>query len=404
MNKCWCGNTEFEFYSEHYQRCPSCCTLISCEDFDENITEIQDECGDLYGSNYWKEQMVKMAGEDSLDGLVDCYLRERALYWLKTVLRYRLPGVKSMELGCGLGQFSYLMKAGGYQQTAMELSPEIVAFIHNNLNVQVIQGTSEQLDGSYDIIEAFDVIEHVTDPVEFIQQIGHHLSEGGLLCLQTPCYDETLSYAQMQTQKPRFEGLMVEDEHIFLFSRKAMTKLLNEMGFQYVQFEPAFFGDDYDMYVFASKQPLELHTEEEIAEALNSQPNGRLIKALLRLFEEKEQAQALIERHRRDADSRLQQVEQLEQWLQNSEADRQLRLERINNLEVRLQESEADRQLRLERINNLEVRLQESEADRAARLSIIQTLEARLEESEADRAARLVCIQELTDKIQQLGN
>ena len=67
-----------------------------------------------------------------------------------------------------------------------------------------------------------------------------------MICFQTPCYDEKLSYEEMCQKKSRFKNLLVKDQHIYLYSRDSITAILQNHGFKHIIFEPAFFGDDYD--------------------------------------------------------------------------------------------------------------------------------------------------------------
>ena len=89
---------------------------------------------------------------------------------------------------------------------------------------------------------------------------------------------------------------------MFLYSRESVTALLKKYGFEFITFEPAFFGDDYDMFLFASRKPIQINSAEKIDEYLNSIPSGRLIKAMMVLFDEKGKKEAecqAIDRERR---------------------------------------------------------------------------------------------------------
>ena len=359
MDKCWCGNDKLDKYSEDYYLCGKCHTLVSKATFQNKIYSVSDEENDLYGKNYWEKVMTQEAGVESLDEIIDMYLCERVPYWLKHILKYIPLNSKVAEIGCGLGQLAYLMKQIGYDQTAYELSPYICKYVHEKLGINIFCKSFGEADELYDAVMAFDVVEHILEPEEFLKNCASHLVDGGILCLQTPCYDETLTYQEMCQQKPHFKNLLVKDQHVYLYSKESIKMILQSAGFNYIVFEHAYFGDDYDMFLFASKEPINMNSEEQIRNFYYSSESGRIIKSLVSLMDK----------------SRITEKQFLE-----ADSDRVKRKEQINSLTEKLKESEADRAARLEQINALTQMLKESEADRAARLEQINTLTQMLTE------------------------
>lgn len=401
MDRCWCGNDKLKEYSENYFFCSQCKSLVSKVIFEDNIYHVEDENDDLYGGNYWEEVMTQEAGVDTLDEIIDLYLHERGIYWLKYIVKYLPFNSRVAEIGCGLGQLAYLMRFLGYQQIAYELSPAICRYVSQKLGINIVCQTFGERNEKYDAILAMDVFEHILNPHEFLRECSEHITDRGILCLQTPCYDEALTYEKMRQEKPRFERLMVEEQHIFIYSKKSITQILERYGFTNIIFEPAFFGNDYDMFLFASKEKINVNTDEEIDNYLNSAENGRLIKAIITLFDIN--SELTLRYHMTDADSnaRLKQVDELTKWLKENEVDRTARLEEINKLTGMLQESEADRAARLEEINKLSQMLRESEIDRESRMEQINKLTKMLRESEADREARMEQINALTEMLKK---
>lgn len=290
MKSCWCGNKKLNEYSTGYFLCDKCNTLISKFDFDKEIYDVKDEEQDLYGKNYWEETMTKVAQKETLSQVVDMYLTERVIYWLKYVLKYTKLGGDVAEVGCGLGQLQYVLKRIGYKQKAFELSQEICDYMKMQLDVDVHCGPFEKNNGIYDAIMAFDLFEHLVQPIEFIDYCSESLRPGGVLFMQTPCYNPTLSYSEMKKKVARFEEQLKQDQHVYLYSKESISNLLQEKGYKNIMFQPAFFGDDYDMFLLASKEPFHENSDKEIDGYLNNVPNGRLVKAMVTLFDEKEQA------------------------------------------------------------------------------------------------------------------
>lgn len=422
MVRCWCGNENLNEYSKDYMCCKACNTLISKMAFQDSVYDIEDENKDLYGKNYWEVSMTKAAGKNTISEVVDMYLTERVIYWLKHILKYVKLGASLAEVGCGLGQLQYVLSRLEYKQLAFELSPEICNYMESQLGVKAHCGPFVESKNEYDAVLAFDLFEHLIEPLEFMQMCSDSLKEKGVLCFQTPCFDSQLDYEEMKSAKGRFEEQLKAEQHIYLYSKEAITDILKKYGFTYIIFEPAFFGDDYDMFLFASKEPIRENTEKEIDDYLNSVPNGRLVKAMIVLFDEKRDIVGKFQNADSDRSARLKQNKELEVLLKQSEADSAKRLEnvdkltkmlgeketeriekdvQIDNLTSLLKESETDRAARLEQIEKLTRMLQESEANRLEKAGQINELYNILRESEADRAARLEQINVLTELLKE---
>jgi len=381
-NKCWCGNKDLQNYSEEYYKCNKCYSLVSKRDFDNSITHIKNEDTDLYGKNYWETKMLHLSGMGSINDLVDMYLKERGIYWLRYLLKYILPGTLIAEIGCGLGQFPYLIKQTGYKQEAFELSKDICAYSSRELKINISNDVIQKSQFSFDAILAFDLIEHLTDPKNFISELLDKLETNGILCFQTPCYDENLSYEDMLKFKPKFEQLLISNEHIFLFSKTSIEYLLKDIDVNYIQFEPAFFGDDYDMFVFASRKPMKINTSQEIEKSLNSIENGRIIKALLALFEEKAEVIKKLQKRENDATTRLENIEILTKQLKITEEDSKARLKNIEILTKQIEISEKDRSARLDIMNNQNIIIEEKDKEKEEIKKKIEEIKKEIEKKD----------------------
>lgn len=284
MNKCWCGNQVLEEYSDNYYVCRNCGTLVTKKIINKEITEVKDEDHDLYGKNYWLNKMSDIAGANSIDALIQQYLGGRVLYWIKYILKYIPIDSSIAEVGCGLGQLAYLMKLLGYQQTAYEISPAICDFLTQEMGLKVICGEFGSKNEIYEAILCFDLIEHLLEPKNFALECYRSMWGRGIFCCQTPCYTEEWSYEEMLLNKPDFEHLLVPEQHIYIFSKRSISRLLRETGFTNVCFEPPAFGEHYDMFLFASNKAIEPLNQEEIQKKLMSKECGRLIRVLIDFF------------------------------------------------------------------------------------------------------------------------
>lgn len=282
---CWCGNASLQDYSPTYARCAKCETLILTQWPFDDPTHVADN-GELYSKDYYLKHLPESYGFPSLYERARLDLTDRVPYWLRTLLKYRVPPASVLELGSAHGGFVAFLRAAGYQATGLELSPWLVEFAQETFSIQMLQGPLEAQSipkGSLDVIAHMDVLEHLPDPVGTMRLALDLLKPDGIMLLQTPRFEPDKSYSDLVESKHAFLTHFKELEHLHLFSTHSLEKLFRGLGCSYIQFETAIFSQ-YDMFAVVSRQPLRVIPDEEQAAALQASPSGRLMLALLDLY------------------------------------------------------------------------------------------------------------------------
>jgi SAM-dependent methyltransferase len=398
---CWCGNTDLDPFSAGYFRCARCETLVWGQMPGPEVARVVDEGTELYGREYWFSHQERDLGVPNILARARADLGERCLYWLRALLKRKLPPSQILELGSGPGSFVATLRWAGFDATGLELSPWVVRFIRETFQVPVMQGPVEdqQIEpASLDVIALMDVLEHLRDPVGTMRHCLSLLKPDGILLIQTPCYAEGRTYEEMIAEGDRFVEMLQPTDHLYLFSRRSLCDFFRRLGAPHVAFDPPLF--EYDMLLAVSRAPHVTIAPAEIDAALSVRPSGRVIQALLdvdasrtdvrqRLVESDTDRAARLEQLRVSEAARQAEVAQLAATLRQAEADGAARLGQVDELARLLRESEADRAARLDQIHDLSRLLQESEADRAARLDVIRNLEARVAAIERTWAWRL---------------
>mgnify|MGYP001824745158 FL=1 len=99
------------------------------------------------------------------------------------------PHARILEIGCGNGAFLDLCRRAGFERLrGLELNARARRECREKGHA-VSDQLIEQLgpsDGSFDYICAFQVLEHVPDPVGFLRAAAGRLRRGGKLILSTP--------------------------------------------------------------------------------------------------------------------------------------------------------------------------------------------------------------------------
>jgi SAM-dependent methyltransferase len=312
---CWCGQTDLAEFSPEYLRCESCQTLVvrnwpRAEQFDV----VHDE-SDFYGRGYYESHLTQEYGLPSLEKRARNDLNERCMHWMRTVLKYRLPPARTLELGSAHGGFVALMRWAGFDATGLEISPWLVEYAKRTFGIPMLTGRIEKQNiepGSLDIILLFDLLEHLPDPRATMRRCMELLAPDGFMIFQTPCFPAGQTYEEMVRKKSRFPEMLKAPDHLHLFSRESVTRLFSELGAPFLYFERAIF-DHYDMSCVVSAHELTTHSEQEATDALVCHPEGRIVQALL------------------DANA---QYQELARRYEESEADREARLQNLLEMDA----------------------------------------------------------------------
>jgi hypothetical protein len=87
------------------------------------VTHVVDDAHDFYGKNYWFTHQEGDLGLPNIITRARIDLPERCLYWLRTLLKYKLPPAKVLELGSAHGGFVALLQWAGFEAMGSEVSP-----------------------------------------------------------------------------------------------------------------------------------------------------------------------------------------------------------------------------------------------------------------------------------------
>ncbi len=103
-----------------------------------------------------------------------------------------LAGRRALDVGCGAGLLAEPLARLGAEVTGVDASDETVAAARGHaagagLSIDFRQGELAELGlGTFDLVTAMEVVEHVADKAAFVTQLSGHLAPDGLLVLSTP--------------------------------------------------------------------------------------------------------------------------------------------------------------------------------------------------------------------------
>ena len=318
--RCWCdADVRPVPFAPDYALCAACSTLVCTLPPVASTAGVVDDATDFYGAQYWTRHQTEVMGYPAIAERARADLSERCLYWLRALLGCRRPPARLLEIGASHGGFLRLARLAGFDPSGIEMSPSIVEYARSTFDVDMRLGPLEAAglpDAAFDVVVAFDVLEHFRDPLATLREIRRVLRHDGLLLVQTPDYRGRTVAEMVAAADPFLEHLRAP-EHVYLFSNRAAREILARSGFPNTEFVRPKFA--YDMFVIAGTQARTTGTANDIARALSHTADGRLALALLDLFDRSERLEVVvaerldvIEGLKKACDERLAVIERLD--------------------------------------------------------------------------------------------
>lgn len=161
-------------------------------------------------------------------------------HWQRCLSRLRLgqgpsptPGESLLDIGCGSGQFLQLAKTLGWLNLCgLELNSQAANAARSTSQAKIYECTLPEANlphQSLTAITLFDVVEHMPEPWTQLQAMATRLKPGGHIAIAT-ANRFGLSMRLLQGK-----ALTVcPPEHVILFSKRGLTRLLERAGFEIV--------------------------------------------------------------------------------------------------------------------------------------------------------------------------
>ncbi len=135
-----------------------------------------------------------------------------------------------LEVGCGPGFALEVFTEAGFSARGVDVSSEAARqAADRGLRVERADVEAGDLDGQcYDLIAAFEVLEHLVDPLTALQRLHRLLKTGGLLLISLPNEFHVLRRLSILIGRPGFGGH--EDPHLRYFDDFSARRLFEAAG------------------------------------------------------------------------------------------------------------------------------------------------------------------------------
>ena len=149
---------------------------------------------------------------------------------VQPLLTYLSPAASILDIGCGTGVFVRFMVDHGFDAFGIDIHKPSIEYGKKNLNLDDRLSTLIWDDlpdnKQYDMITAWTVLEHLSEPEEFLKTCQKLLKPGGILLTEFPTVDSLL----FEKTEDGFFWVM-PPYHLFLFSKKGAETLLKKADF-----------------------------------------------------------------------------------------------------------------------------------------------------------------------------
>jgi 2-polyprenyl-6-hydroxyphenyl methylase/3-demethylubiquinone-9 3-methyltransferase len=153
---------------------------------------------------------------------------ERRLAFLRGSVR---AGDRALDVGSGVGDFTAALAEAGAAAIGVEVAENALARARTrhpdrDFRLAPLDGPLPFEDGSFELVWASEVIEHVTDTARWLSEVRRVLVPGGRLLVTTP------SHGRLRVALGGLEQFSEPlGDHLHLYTRRSLRTLLHEFGF-----------------------------------------------------------------------------------------------------------------------------------------------------------------------------
>ncbi|QQO11261.1 class I SAM-dependent methyltransferase [Breznakiella homolactica] len=223
-----CGSETFRLALDcgdfSYVRCGSC-SLIQMNP-QPAAEAVADRYGAAFGSDYLE---YELANETAFLGLQKKALEDIRFDAIETeIIRNSPEKPRFLDVGCATGALLEYIRGRGWVGTGIEICGPSAAYARETRGLDIRELPLEKNrfpEDSFEIVHASHLIEHLNNPRAFTEEVRRILVPGGKFLVTTP----NIAGFQAKLFRERWRSAIFD--HLYLFSRETLKKLLEQSGF-----------------------------------------------------------------------------------------------------------------------------------------------------------------------------
>jgi SAM-dependent methyltransferase len=199
-----------------FVQCRACAVVF------QNPRPVFDDLRRRYGPDYFAYELTN---ESTFFGLMKLGLND--IHFKETSAESSAPRT-FLDIGCATGMLVEHMKTEGWDAQGVDLCRESADYGRVHRGVEIFAGTLDEArfdDGRFGVVHFSHLIEHVPDPRGFLGEVRRILAPGGFAVITTPNVDGF----QARLFGKAWRSAIAD--HLVLFSKKTLARLVQESGF-----------------------------------------------------------------------------------------------------------------------------------------------------------------------------
>ena len=225
-----CGSSRWRLFLAcdgfAFVRCQDCAIVF------QNPRPVFDDVRRRYGEGYFSYELENERNFFGLMrlGLADIHFRERTAGFGNGAG----PAAPRtfLDIGCATGMLIESMREEGWSVRGVDVCRESAEYGRSRRGVDIFPGTLEEAhvpDAAFGVVHFSHLIEHVPDPRGFLGEVRRVLTPGGFAVITTPNIDGF----QARLFGKGWRSAIAD--HLVLFSRETLQRLIAESGFEIQQ-------------------------------------------------------------------------------------------------------------------------------------------------------------------------
>ena len=209
--------------------------------------------------------------------------------YVESFRRWGRPGSRVLDVGCGTGTSTRLLRAAGFDATGTDTSPRFLPDEPGFFTADFTSRT-DLPDSAFAAAGALNVIEHVADPRTFLTELVRVVEPGGLVIVSSPNLTSPLVGARILVDLARrrtpYLGIRSPAAAVALLARNVWRSLAAALGRD--AFEPradtlasGVIGYDADAIYWSNAAEVRRRLEQLGCELVSYQGEGRTLAARL---------------------------------------------------------------------------------------------------------------------------
>jgi 2-polyprenyl-3-methyl-5-hydroxy-6-metoxy-1,4-benzoquinol methylase len=254
-------------------KCLNCALVYVSEILDERFYD------DTYSSEKYASVVAKLGFESHV------YRKERfgaervsklAEFW------NAIEFPSFLDVGCSTGFVVHAAAEIGWAAKGIDLNTHAIEFGKVNYGLSLSSENFFEIDGCFDFIGMYDVLEHVTNPSTFLENAYQHLKQNGCIHIYVPNWNSASRYVL-----GAHSHFIWPSHHLTYFTPGTLTKMMQSTGFEVLEMETEGL-DFFDIHWMKSEGVLddEFEVSERILDVLqflaNAGGHGKNLRCIAR--------------------------------------------------------------------------------------------------------------------------